>query len=1096
MATNHGLNFTINPCFTRSGLSLTPPPSLSSNRNSGVDPNIPIPSALTQVGIETQVRINAYRTSASEAYLSADEIGKKLASFNHFIRDLENPNIRNDIFVQSFKQHVGSSLFKKVCEEVAEALTGDRNSETGERLLNENFRAILRIKNYDGQSLLDQIASFYAYQLENYRGMGELNHLGEILEKYHDILQRAGMLPINFGARLLEDAAKLKLDAIKAFQNLPNSAKGAICKRIYELDGGGEKERDYGYNQVIGDIQKLFSHQGVCPIKDAILTCTGNATRSPAFLVSYLHNEEIQSEDSKATVQEIRKLYQLEDLKHFLQDSYKNNDFLVEKYRNLDPEISLLINKSIWLACYQPLELGFSEKTVSKHVRFLLDIKNQQGADIISQLIAHQQEKIKGLRLVGQTESFIMNSSNKSPSQVLELFNRLDEKIKNDLRERVWRRDGGEQNPEICGWREFFGRWGLYGTRKIEAEPNTLFLGGVILASLSSLKAKIGQADSDLLHDLEMGKAFPEGPIDVSSSRLEKEPDLINNLPPNLKVAFVTAEFAGVASLGGLGSAVEGMARGFSPKNSRVIMPLYKGGPIPNHILQSLKPKPGYDVVVDGRKHKVFKATVNGIKCYFIEDPELFWIHPKYDGTAGNFYEGDPLTVKRRWAVFQSAASELVYKMSKKENPVQLVHVHDSQTALVPKFLAARHPDEWRRGETPATIFTFHNNQEPSVYEDDQSVEILKRHGLFQKVNSFIEALQDADVTTTVSETFAKEAQTSVFGNRMHHSVKRAAMEGRLFGIVNGNSNGWNPAKDVQLQNWKSVQGMKKGQTVDLRFGPNSPDLADKIKTSQLELSAYLKSLPYDDPAFADLDPEKPIVTYIGRYDWSQKGIDKLFLTMEETLKNGGQFVCVGVEPDHQARAMLDKMKQYAREHGKKGVLILEDNKENGCFKYQGVFGSLLRAATSLPIFPSIYEPCGLVQGEFNRFGKKVIATRTGGFADTLRTEGPDANGYLFKRCNVWYSAEQDKEIVDTLKKALAEAREMQQALYYGDPSSQKPYIDSMRTIMRNALNSSWEKTPDGSLSPIRRLDLAMAKAFELRKRRGQLIANLKTLKA
>jgi glycogen synthase len=1115
---NSGLNFTINPNFRPNDhLVLTPPPTLTPYRRVITTPSSLLPVS-TQINPEVQLRIDAYRRVATGAYQSAEEIGKKAESFRLFIRDLENPDISNEFFTQSFKQHIGAHLFKKICEEVSQGMTGTRNAETGERLLKENFRSILRIKDYDGRNLLDQIEAYYSYQLENYRGIGELNHLGEILEKHNDLLQRAGRLSITLGTKLYEDAAKLKLDAMKTFQSLPDPAKSAICKKIYELDGGGQKEIDYGYKTALGDIQKLLLHRGASPIKDGSTTCSENAARGPEFITSYLHAENTKFGDSKAAIQEIRKLYELEDLKHFLNDPYKNNDFLVAKYLRLSPDVKKLIDTSIWLASYQPLELGYSENLISRNVRILLNIKSEQGVDIISQLIAHQQEKIKGVRLLGEIESFITASRNKTSFELLVLFNGLSEKAKNDLRERVWRRDGGEKNPQICGWQNFFGEWGFYGTRKIEAEPYTLFLGepaSIALAYLNDLKEKMNKADTALLQDLEIDKTMtkdlmPKDPIDISSSKLEREgQDLIKRLPPNLRVAYVTAELAGVASLGGLASALDGMVRAFGTEDARVVMPLYqgRGSPISDNISRSLKLKQKYEIEVDGKKHRIYSTKVNGIKCYFIDDPDLFVIPPKEDGTAGNFYEdfykdryGDKdkdLIAKHRWAVFQSAAAELVYKFSKKNNPVQCVHVHDSQTALIPKFLAVRHPDEWKRGETPATVFTFHNNQEPMVYNREETINILERHGLPKKgANSFMEALMDADMITTVSETYGKEAQTGTFGNGMHDAVKKAALEGKLVGIVNGNSNSWNPTKDEQLRTWKPVLGTTRG---DLRFGPDSPDLAEKIKTIQLELCAYLKSLPYGDPAYADLDPEKPIVLYIGRYDWNQKGIDKLDLIMEETLKNGSQFVCVGVEPggpDSPAYKMLERMKQYAKDRGKKGVLVLEDRKENGKLKYQqGIFGSLLRAACSRPIFPSIYEPCGLVQGELNRFGKKVIATRTGGFVDTLKTEGPDANGYLFKRCANWFSKEQDNEIIATLKVAIADAQAMQHALYHGDANAQKPHIDAMRSIMRNAINSTWEQTPDGSLSAIRRLELAMAKAFQLRKQRDGIFVDLKTVK-
>jgi len=214
------------------------------------------------------------------------------------------------------------------------------------------------------------------------------------------------------------------------------------------------------------------------------------------------------------------------------------------------------------------------------------------------------------------------------------------------------------------------------------------------------------------------------------------------------------------------------------------------------------------------------------------------------------------------------------------------VHVHDAQTALVPKFLATRHPEEWKQGATPATMFTFHNNHNHAgAYDYREAIEILQQQGLRDLpptgVNSFIEGLYDADVTTTVSEHFGKEAQTPIFGNGMHPSVKKTALRNRLFAITNGNSNGWDPTKDEQLRTWVSVQGANCGRAPDLRFGPNSPDLVEKIKTCQLELCAYLKSLPFDHDAYADLDPTKPIITYVGRFDFNQKGVNEFFFIME-----------------------------------------------------------------------------------------------------------------------------------------------------------------------------------------------------------------------
>ncbi len=1101
--TSSRIDYSFNSNFRPSQIvNLTPPPPLQPHRPVTNRPGrTTAPLIQPQISHEGQGRIAPFHRAAVAAYQASDEAGKKLNSFKLFIRDLQNPNISNLNFVNSFKQHLGHTLFITVCEEIAQSLRGSKDANVGEQLLNENFRVVLRIKNYDGETLLDQIAKFFGHQYDSHRGIAELNSIGETLEKHNDHLRQAGRSSV-LATNHHEEAARLKLDALRAFNSLPEQAKGPICRKIYELDGGGHREGNYGYNRAVENIERILSHNNESPIKHAIAQCTAQTPKAPNFIVTYVHAESIKTTDSFSTAQEIRKLYDLEDLKQFLKDRYKSNDFVTRKYRAMNPDVKELINKSIWLASYQPRELGFGDNFVSRNPRALLGIKNQQETDIISQLISHHQEKILALRLYDEVVAFNNSAGNKNPHQVLDLFNRLSDKAKEDFRGRVWERDGGKRNPNIGGWNNFFGGWGLYGTRKIEADPMTLFTGypAVISDYLRYLQEAVVKADTILFQDLERAKPVPAGPVDVSASKLASEPGLIQNLPPNLRVAYVTAELSGVASLGGLGSAVDGMARGFGADDARVILPLYQNGVISNDLLKKLERKKKYDITVDGKTHRVYKLNVRGLRCYLVDDPQLFWIPKKPDGSSGDFYDGDYLHCKRRWAVFQSAAAELLYKFSKKEKPFQLAHLHDAQTGLIPKFLADRHPEEWKRGETLATMFTFHNNLEPNTYDNDQTMDILARHGLPRRgMNSFMEALQDADMVTTVSETFSKEAQTTTFGNGMEQPVKIAALQGKFVGIVNGNSNGWDPRKDEQLEKWKSaIEGPNKGSVPDLRYGPDSLDLADKIITCQKEVCAYLKSLPFDDEVYADLDPEKPIVMYVGRYDSSQKGMEKFRLIMEETLRNGCQFVCAGIrnENDRDAKAMIDQLKQRAREFGKKGCLIIDDKKENGKLKYQGVFGNLLRAASTIAAFPSKYEPCGLVQGEFNRLGKKALATRTGGFADTLTAEGPNANGYLFRRHDDWHSAEQDREIVDTLRIALDYAKAQQHALYHGDDAAKKPYLDSMRTIMRNALSSTWETTPDGSLSAARKIELAMAKTFVNMKRRGEpLIANLKTLK-
>ena len=851
---------------------------------------------------------SAYQQAETAAYKECDTLAKKIVSLQCFIRDLDNLNIDNANYLLSFKQFLGMPAYKEFCAQLAFEFTGEHDGAAGEELLNQNFRIILRLKDRDGQNPLEQILVPLIKNLEHQRAIAELNSIGALLSQTGKD----------------EDTRLNKAKAI--FQKLHQEVKGALCERIWRLDSMPKGNHNYGYDEALKDMQKLLRYKNVFLLQETIDTLTSKlSTMKFAISTSYIHKNEFLTTDSKRTTRTLLDLYQLLDLKILLDDPTKKNEFLVARFKKLNTELRNFICRLVWIAYNKPDELCFGEIYINRNVRILVDVlKDQSGTSLLLNLIAHYKQLLNGQRQLQDLNHFALNCHRKTSKQLLESFNGLSIKAREDLRYRVWFQDGGKDNPHFGG--------PFYGTKKIDADPFLFFFGEppIFKDYLLELQKKIDTANATMLADFESKCTLPENAINVSSDQLLHQPDLIQKLPSTLRAAFVTAEFAGIASLGGLAPALDGMVRGMGMK-SRVITPLYRNGPIAASVLDNMKEKLIYRVEHYGRTHKVFKFKIKGIRVYLIDAPELFWIPAKEDGTSGNFYNGEWAHVKRRWAVFQSLSEQLVYKFSqKKKNPVQLVHVHDAQTALIPKLLAYRHPDDWKQGKTPATVFTFHNNMDPNSYEDDASMSALNEIGLpRQRMNSFIEALSDADMVTTVSETFGKEAQTSTFGNGLDFFVKRAAFHGKVVGIVNGNSNNWDPTKDEQLQNWKSVAT---GTPMDLRFGPDTPNLADKIKTIQSELCAYLKAKDFNDPAFADLDPKKPIVFYVGRYDYYQKGIDKLPLIMEEALKNGAQFICVGVEPDSEAKEVLEKMKKYAEKLGKKGAFILKIEKSMESF--------------------------------------------------------------------------------------------------------------------------------------------------------------------
>jgi len=81
-----------------------------------------------------------------------------------------------------------------------------------------------------------------------------------------------------------------------------------------------------------------------------------------------------------------------------------------------------------------------------------------------------------------------------------------------------------------------------------------------------------------------------------------------------------------------------------------------------------------------------------------------------------------------------SRGSQLSVQQEKRKS-VNLVHVHDSQTFLVPKLIISRHAEEHARGETPAIVATFHNNAEPMEYEiKNGSSQYLENIGLEKRI--------------------------------------------------------------------------------------------------------------------------------------------------------------------------------------------------------------------------------------------------------------------------------------------------------------------------------------------------------------------------
>lgn len=488
--------------------------------------------------------------------------------------------------------------------------------------------------------------------------------------------------------------------------------------------------------------------------------------------------------------------------------------------------------------------------------------------------------------------------------------------------------------------------------------------------------------------------------FEVSTDRLVQEfsPEILKK---PIHVTMVGVEYAGLVKEGGLSEALEGLSVGMKKQHAdnhvRLIFP--KFSILPQNVCQKLETAPCQDYYdSNGERFSVFTTEIDGVECCFVDHPSFLLTQPK-----PSIYGPNETEMKTRFAKFSQLASDLLPQLGKTD----IIHLHDWHVAGVAIKYKKDHLQDWEEGKTPPIVFTFHNNSRASqgrffqsVYNYDPIIQGLIQAGIASNnTNAFVDTLQIADSATTVSPTFALESQAIDTGEGVSFAVREAAEKGKLFGVINGsNPKRWDSSSDGQLKQWKEVDTQ---ESLDLTFSHDSPDILEKKQACKAQLTKWVRAT-FPNNSF---DETKPLVTFIGRFDSYQKGLDKLDEAIQATLETGGQFVCMGSLEDPQATALLDKLE---KKYEGKEVLFIRDYKDpNGRFHYQqgnserqGI-GSIVRAASDFLFIPSSFEPCGLVQFEGWLFGSLAIGSRKGGLADTIIPPGQGQstyNGFLFDR--------------------------------------------------------------------------------------------------
>jgi starch synthase len=356
-------------------------------------------------------------------------------------------------------------------------------------------------------------------------------------------------------------------------------------------------------------------------------------------------------------------------------------------------------------------------------------------------------------------------------------------------------------------------------------------------------------------------------------------------------------------------------------------------------------------VSIDGYAADVgfFETSLDrGGRAILIDEPALFQREELY--AIGNVdYPDNAL----RFALLARAALE--WTIRRGEAP-SVVHAHDWQAGLIPVYLRTLYRSNPVLSGTPS-VFTIHNLAYQGLFDPswlprlDLSWELLsiERMEFWGQISFLKGGINDADLITTVSPTYAREIQTPEMGSGFDGILRRRSAD--LVGILNGiDTERWDPINDPYVPQ------------------PFSSDaLEGKRAAKEALLARY--NLPGDAAALA-----RPLIGMISRMV-DQKGLDLIAALVEVLPQLDLAFVVLGTG---EARYQ-DMWRQLARQHPDRiGAVIGFD---------EGL-AHLIEAGADMFLMPSRFEPCGLNQMYSLRYGTVPIVRRVGGLSDTV-TEAP-----------------------------------------------------------------------------------------------------------
>ncbi len=474
-------------------------------------------------------------------------------------------------------------------------------------------------------------------------------------------------------------------------------------------------------------------------------------------------------------------------------------------------------------------------------------------------------------------------------------------------------------------------------------------------------------------------------------------------------IAMLAAESVPYAKVGGLGDVVGALPQYLEKLGAHpiIIIPAYRDIHHENHGIVPYSAIPWLDVQFGpGQiRAEIFHTRMKGtsIEVYLVGCPQFFYRHGIYDDPMSGEGFHDNM---ERYFFFVKASLEF---LKRNGQPIDIIHCHDSHTALAPGLLRANLDHDPFFSRT-GSLYTIHNLAYQGIYPR----EALSLAGVdyrfhypaspfefWGKLNMMKVGIECADLVNTVSETYAHEIQSSPeYGYGLEGVLRGRSQE--LFGIVNGiDYKEWSPSIDPLIPARYSAR-----------------NLAGKAKCKSEVLKQF---------GFRHAEDGLPLIGMVSRLA-DQKGFDLVADAMKDIAHLPLRLMVLG----QGQQRYQDLLRHFAHRHPHRiAVKIGFDNR----------LAHEIYAGSDMFLMPSRFEPCGLNQLISLRYGTVPVVRSTGGLVDTVEdyseTTGA-GTGFRFQHYSSW-------DMVNALRRALV--------LFDDRPR----WLELMRQAMER--NWSWEES-------------------------------------